>query len=415
MKKFLFGILGLLFAVPAVADTLPAGYTELEYIESTGTQWIDTGFVSSREAKFGIKFRDTLFQTDKGFFGSSSWVNSLTFYIKSGIPDIRYCLNNTAFSLDTTDATHSGELICSSAGVVGTLDGQEVSFPQITDSNSGSGNIYLFSGGRNRGGLKAKIDWFKIWDSSGTLVRNFVPAKNASGVVGMYDTVEGRFYENQGTGTFAAGPDVVLNPCRNLFDSSAFNTDVGQNVTWLHYRIPNGTYTMSTNFPPQAGQQAYTSVWVVAGNVTSGIDSATNGVSLGNPKTITVTDGWYSVAYRSGIPAIPQNPKDYNWQLEQGSIATEYVPFCANAIKIATTAYNAARFSPVVTELNDTIATIRSVVTNTINQTAAIADLQATKQTRPDETCPAGKKCLLVEDDTGQPHWFEIIESPEVQ
>ena len=61
--------------------------------------------------------------------------------------------------------------------------------------------------------------------------------------------------------------------------------------------------------------------------------------------------------------------------------------------------------------MNDTIATIRSVVTNTINQTKAIADLQATKQTRPDENCPAGKKCLLVEDNDGQPHWYEIIEN----
>ena len=84
--------------------------------------------------------------------------------------------------------------------------------------------------------------------------------------------------------------------------------------------------------------------------------------------------------------------------------------YCAPDIKIATTAYNSARFSPVVTELNDTIATIRDVVTNTINQTAAIADLQAIKQTRPNEQCPAGKKCLLVEDNDGTPHWYEIIE-----
>ncbi|MBQ9540011.1 MAG: hypothetical protein IJU89_01140 [Alphaproteobacteria bacterium] len=84
------------------------------------------------------------------------------------------------------------------------------------------------------------------------------------------------------------------------------------------------------------------------------------------------------------------------------------------SIRIATTAYNSARFSPVVTELNSTIATIRSVVTNTINQTKAIADLQATKQTRPDETCPAGKKCLLVETEENGvvvPHWYEIIEN----
>ena len=40
-------------------------------------------------------------------------------------------------------------------------------------------------------------------------VRDFVPAKNASGVVGMYDLVGGRFYENAGTGDFIAGDPVV--------------------------------------------------------------------------------------------------------------------------------------------------------------------------------------------------------------
>ncbi len=73
----------------------------------------------------------------------------------------------------------------------------------------------------------------------------------------------------------------------------------------------------------------------------------------------------------------------------------------ANAIKIATTAYNSARFSPVVTDLNSAVATIREIVTKTINQTAAIASLQADKQTRPEDACPAG------------PHWFPIIEAPE--
>lgn len=116
------------------------------------------------------------------------------------------------------------------------------------------------------------------------------------------------------------------NISKNLFDSSAFNTDVGESITWLHYQIPNGTYTMSTNFPPQEGQM-YTNVWILAGNVTSGQDSTRNGVSLGNPKTITVTDGWYTIAYRSTTPNIPRNPKDYNWQVEQGNTATPYQPY----------------------------------------------------------------------------------------
>ena len=142
--------------------------------------------------------------------------------------------------------------------------------------------------------------------------------------------------------------------------------------------------------------------------------------------------GWYTNAgeapqLRIMYPDITELSAFKSYLAEQynaGTPVTVYYPlatettedwnettYCINQIKIATTAYNSARFSPVVTDLNDTIATIRSVVTNTINQTKAIADLQATKQTRPNETCPAGKKCLLVEDNDGQPHWYEIIEN----
>ena len=96
--------------------------------------------------------------------------------------------------------------------------------------------------------------------------------------------------------------------------------------------------------------------------------------------------------------------------------ASVVTTIAANAIKIATTAYNSARFSPVVTDLNSAVATIREIVTKTINQTAAIASLQADKQTRPEDACPAGKKCLLVETEENGvivPHWFPIIEAPE--
>ena len=38
------------------------------------------------------------------------------------------------------------------------------------------------------------------------LVRNMLPCKNENGVIGMYDTVEKKFYNNNGTRTFIAGP-----------------------------------------------------------------------------------------------------------------------------------------------------------------------------------------------------------------
>ena len=50
------------------------------------------------------------------------------------------------------------------------------------------------------------VKWYsyKVYDS-GRLSQNFVPAKNSANVLGMYDTVSGQFFTNQGAGNFV-GP-----------------------------------------------------------------------------------------------------------------------------------------------------------------------------------------------------------------
>ncbi len=303
MKKLLLGLIGLLFAVPAVAATLPAGYTELEYIQSTGTQWIDTGIKGNMSYKYEIDFQqiDSSQYRNWGAFNQQSYSGgpNMSFTYTSGF-SVRWTVSgNEVQQVDKISAINANrhKIIIDNGNV--TWDG--VSKGRSTGHQDNYQlNYNLFLGTINPGGTtpttnaKSKYYSYKVWNTDGNLIQNFIPAKNSSGVVGMYDTVSGNFFTNAGTGSFIAGP------------------------------------------------------------------------------------------------VVPETP-----------------------IKIATTAYNSAQFSPVVTELNDTIATIRNVVTNTINQTKAIADLQAKKQTRPNENCPAGKKCLLVEDNDGTPHWFEIVESAD--
>ena len=43
---------------------------------------------------------------------------------------------------------------------------------------------------------------------NGVLVHSFIPAKNSSNVLGMFDTVTQTFFTNEGSGTFTAGPVV---------------------------------------------------------------------------------------------------------------------------------------------------------------------------------------------------------------
>ena len=55
--KFVLATVACMFILNvANAATLPAGYTELEYLQSTGTQYIDTGIVTQNGIGFDVTF-----------------------------------------------------------------------------------------------------------------------------------------------------------------------------------------------------------------------------------------------------------------------------------------------------------------------------------------------------------------------
>jgi hypothetical protein len=48
---------------------------------------------------------------------------------------------------------------------------------------------------------KMKLYYCKIWDTTGTLVRDFIPVLK-TGVYCLYDRVSQTYFNNKGTGTF---------------------------------------------------------------------------------------------------------------------------------------------------------------------------------------------------------------------
>ena len=120
----------------------------------------------------------------------------------------------------------------------------------------------------------------------------------------------------------------VLKASKNLFDDSLFDTDNGTTIVYRSFSIPNGIYTMSTNFTAVQSNGPKSNVFIFAGRVSSGANSSINGVYSTQPRTITVTDGYYTVAYRSAISnGSSDNPKNFDWMLEKGSTATPYEPY----------------------------------------------------------------------------------------
>ena len=76
---------------------------------------------------------------------------------------------------------------------------------------------------------KGRIYYLKIYNN-GTLIRNLLPCKNENGMVGMYDIIEKKFYNNNGTGTFIAGP--IKTHWKNFKNAS-----IKQNGVWTTFFI----------------------------------------------------------------------------------------------------------------------------------------------------------------------------------
>ena len=107
---------------------------------------------------------------------------------------------------------------------------------------------------------------------------------------------------------------------KNLFDGQL--PDISSTIKYRQIKLGNGTYTMSTDCPLNTANAS--NLFFFGGYATSGASTTTNGVYLNKPRTVTTTDGYITVAYRS---ASGVNPTNYTFQIEKGSYDTTYEAF----------------------------------------------------------------------------------------
>lgn len=194
---------------------LPPGYIECEYIESTGTQWIDTGYKPNNRTQLFLIFNwvDTsnydmatcYTQWDlsgRGVSIGSSWQGGCfrTTYV---------CATNAVFYTIIKNVWYESGINIGGKSYVSFLNGELIKSEDF-DSVSGGQFQLDFSmplfRRRTRDGFsgiaKSKIAKFSIFEND-VLMQNLIPAIDPSGVPCMYDTVGKKPYYNQGTGTFS--------------------------------------------------------------------------------------------------------------------------------------------------------------------------------------------------------------------
>lgn len=192
---------------------LPSGYTELQYLESSGNgngsgQYVNVGVLASDTLCFDIECSASNSPEPAGilFTGVSGTGGSgygLTFYQNKMVVEPTspaYSSSDFAtkkkYSLTTTGLYVDDEYV-SARGSLSAFSTKGISLFAATWSN----RTYYY-------GCSCKI-YHCNFTNNNALVRNLYPARRDSdSVLGMYDTVNGVFYTNAGSGTFIAGPEV---------------------------------------------------------------------------------------------------------------------------------------------------------------------------------------------------------------
>lgn len=191
---------------------LPDDYILVEYIESTGTQYINTGVIPNQNTGFDIVY------LTKNAIGSSrygsimgarknSMVNELqltSYGYSHYYGDLRFGASDNNAGMTANVKMHStlkNKVYTNNNGVTYTLAGEFESPVELT--------IFAL----NQNGSRIQYGSLQLYSlklySGNDLIRDYVPCyRKIDGVIGLYDLVNATFNTNAGSGTFIKGNNI---------------------------------------------------------------------------------------------------------------------------------------------------------------------------------------------------------------
>lgn len=218
------------------STTISSGLLGLEYIESTGTQYIDTGIKASKNLKV---------EADIDVSPASGWVMILGDYT-NGSYFSWWRQNTTMYAYygsnnkTLAELTGKRKYISNNTNNIWSIDTSKITVTSNSSDFSKNGNnLYLFSvnNGGNYNKASMKLYSCKIYDNN-TLVRDFIPAKRISdSKCGLWDKVNLKFYTDENGSNFTAGTE---------------KTAIAAIGTPIEYIQSNGTQYINSGFIPKA-------------------------------------------------------------------------------------------------------------------------------------------------------------------
>lgn len=178
------------------SNALPSGFTALEYVQSSGTQYVDTGFKPNQDTRAVL---DVYLPTQSSYpmsmfggrNGSTSSVGSFVMWIFSATA-LRTDFNTSNVTIDVSPV---GRFLIDKNKEVTSVNG--TTYTNTSSTFQSNYNFGLFAQ-IDVDGVDTRMATMKLYScqiyDNGTLVRDFAPCMNASGVCGLYDRVNKAFY-----------------------------------------------------------------------------------------------------------------------------------------------------------------------------------------------------------------------------
>lgn len=203
---------------------IPEEYQEIEFLKSTGTQYINTGIKSNSNIGFEIDLSMSNVQSSNysvAFGGNTIYIDNnnirnairIDGRVVSGADNGvnykgRFIFSQTPYSLELT----SNERVkIDLLNKILYKNGVQIADLSATTFDNDT-ELYVFGAMHNGGALSTgntTIYSLKIYDNN-ILVRDYVPCyRLVDNVSGLYDLVNNQFCVNEGTGEFERGVDVT--------------------------------------------------------------------------------------------------------------------------------------------------------------------------------------------------------------
>ncbi len=197
-----------------VSASVPSGYTRLKYVESSGSQYVNIGVNESQVKSAVYKFSVT---NESSTLNGSHILSSANMFFP--LPKIYYEERQIFYArggssggfvynwsegsqyvidawLTEGDSCYINGTLAASNMYQGSSSSASNAFTVFTYGGNPTAEKYRFVG---------RLYEMKIYNSSGDLIRNLIPAKNSSNVAGLYDVIGSTFYTSATSTALIAG------------------------------------------------------------------------------------------------------------------------------------------------------------------------------------------------------------------